>query len=355
MGFVLCLISATGFGLAPLFAKQAYAGGMTVTTMLTVRFLLAALLLWGIVLLRLRPIRISARTLAVCVGLGAVGYAVQGAAYFGAVATIDASLAALLLYTYPALTTILAVALRRARADRRRIAALTVSGAGLVLLLGAGFDAGVGILLALTAAGTYAIYLTVSETLPADLDVFALTAIVCTSAAVSLGLGGAVTGGLHAPATASAWLWVPAIAVIGTVLPIAAMFAGVRLVGASTAAILCGLEPAVTVVSTALVLGERLTATQLAGGTAILAAVVILQLPARRTAQAPARRAVQPPARNAAQWPDRNAANPERRADCPIVYSSSVTATASSLQSVKSQTHFAGTPEPPGPGARRRA
>lgn len=303
---MLCLVSATGFGLAPLFAKQAYAGGMSVTTMLTVRFALAALLLWGIVLIRRRPVRMTGRTLAVVIGLGAVGYALQGAAYFGAVATIDASLAALLLYTYPALTTILAVALRRTRADRRRIAALTVSGTGLVLLLGAGFDAGVGILLALTAAGTYAVYLTVSETLPEDLDVFALTAIVCTSAAVSIALGATITGGLHAPAVPSAWLWVPAIAVIGTVLPIAAMFAGVRRVGASTAAILCGLEPAVTVGSTALVFGERLTAAQLAGGAAILAAVVILQT--RGPAMTPARSAAAPQTRSAAATQARSAA-----------------------------------------------
>jgi drug/metabolite transporter (DMT)-like permease len=284
MGFVLCLVSATGFGLAPLFAKQAYAGGLSVTTMLTARFALAALLLWIIVAVRRRPFRLSARTLAICVGLGAVGYAVQGAAYFGAVAVIDASLAALLLYTYPALTLILAVALRRARADRRRLAALGVSASGLVLLLGlsgSGADL-IGVALALTAAGTYAIYLTVSESLPKDLDLFLLTAIVCTSAAVSLGIGGAATGGLHAPDAASAWIWVPVIAVVGTVLPIAGMFAGVRLVGASTAAILCGLEPAITVVSTSLVFGERLTAAQLLGGAAILAAVVILQMPARR-------------------------------------------------------------------------
>lgn len=310
MGFVLCLVSATGFGLAPLFAKQAYAGGLTVTTMLTARFALAALLLWAIVAVRRvvlgRTVRIGRRTLAVCVGLGAVGYAVQGAAYFGAVAVIDASLAALLLYTYPALTLLLAVALRRARPDRRRVAALAVSGSGLIMLLGVGGiapDAMPGVLLALTAAGTYAIYLTVSESLPADLDLFLLTAIVCTSAAVSLGIGGAATGGLHAPAAASAWIWVPIIAVVGTVLPIAGMFAGVRRVGASTAAILCGLEPAITVVSTALVFGERLTAAQLWGGAAILAAVVILQVPARRAArpvrapvvqtrQAPARRPV---------------------------------------------------------------
>ncbi|WP_051797134.1 DMT family transporter [Catenuloplanes japonicus] len=284
MGFVWCLVSAAGFGLAPLFAKQAYAGGLSVTTMLTARFALAALLLWIIVAVRRRPVRISGRTLAVCVGLGAVGYAVQGAAYFGAVAVIDASLAALLLYTYPALTLVLAVVLRRTRPDRRRLAALGVSASGLIMLLGVGgvaSGAALGVALALTAAGTYAVYLTVSESLPADLDLFLLTAIVCTSAAVSLGLGGAATGGLHAPDAASAWIWVPVIAVIGTVLPIAGMFAGVRLVGASTAAILCGLEPAITVVSTAVAFGERLTAAQLAGGAAILAAVVILQWPAR--------------------------------------------------------------------------
>ncbi|MFD0597664.1 DMT family transporter [Catellatospora coxensis] len=120
-------------------------------------------------------------------------------------------------------------------------------------------------LLALGAAVAYALYLTVSAGLPAGLDIFAVTAVVCTSAAVSMVVAGLATGSLHAPGQASGWLWIGLLAVVSTVVPIAGMFVGVRDVGASAAAILSCAEPAVTVATTALVYGERLTPVQAAG------------------------------------------------------------------------------------------
>lgn len=290
-GTLLCLVSAAGFGMSAVFAKQAYAAGFNVPTMLAGRFAIASVLLWALVAWR-RPKLPTGRTLAACVGLGAVGYALQAGFYFGALARIDASLTALLLYAYPGLVTVLAITLRRERPDRRRVAALACSALGLLLMLGAGGVGGGaatgGVLLALGAAVAYALYLTVSDGLPRDLDLFVVTAIVCTSATASLAVFGAATGSLRAPADASGWWWVLLIAVCSTVIPIAGMFFGVRDVGASTAAILSCAEPAVTVASTALVYGERLSPLQAAGGLAVLASVAVLQLRRRRTRPAPA-------------------------------------------------------------------
>ncbi|MEV2271406.1 DMT family transporter [Nonomuraea africana] len=275
MGVLWCLVSALGFGLSPIFAKEAYASGVTVTGMLTGRFVIAAVVLWLVVAWR-RPALPVARVALTAVGLGGVGYAVQALCYFGAVARIDASLAALLLYTYPALVTALAVVLRRESLDRRKLAALGCSAMGLVLLLGLGGAAAElsGVLLALGAAVAYSLYLTVADGLPEGLDVYLLSAIVFTAAAVTLG----VAGGLDLPATAAGWAWTGLLGLVSTVLAMVALFMGVRLLGAPTAAILSCAEPVVTLVSTSLVYGERLAAGQLAGGVAVLAAVLVLRL-----------------------------------------------------------------------------
>src|SRR6185295_5758690 len=116
-------------------------------------------------------------------------------------------------------------------------------------------------------------------------DLFLLSAIVCTSAAGTLTAAGAVTGSLHLPARPVGWLWIALLAIVSTVVPVACVFAGVRAVGAPTAAILSCAEPAVTVALTAAVYGERLTAGQLAGGAAVVAAVAVLQLRPRRRAR----------------------------------------------------------------------
>ena len=73
--------------------------------------------------------------------MGAVGYAAQSASYFAALDRIDASLLTLLLYIYPVLVMVGAVALKRESWSRRRLAALGLALAGILLvLLGAATD-----------------------------------------------------------------------------------------------------------------------------------------------------------------------------------------------------------------------
>ncbi|WP_103937914.1 DMT family transporter [Thermomonospora echinospora] len=277
LGTTLCLISAAGFGMSAVFAKETYQAGAGVQTMLTVRFALAALLFWALVAWR-RPAFPAGRTLLTCVGLGAVGYACQATFYFGSLARIDGSLAALLLYTFPPIVTVIAIALGRESMDRRRLTALACSVLGVLLLLGSGVRPGAagGVALALAAACTYALYLTVANGLPEDLDLYLVSAIVCTSAAVSLALISVSTGSWQPPAQPDGWLWTGLLAVFSTFVPIICMLAGMRVVGASTAAIVSYAEPAVTVASTALVYGERLAPTQFLGGAVVLVAVLIL-------------------------------------------------------------------------------
>lgn len=285
-GPALCLSAATGFGLAAVFAEQSHRAGVGVETMLVVRFAVAAAVFWGIVACR-RPARPTRPVLLTSLGLGAIGYAAQSTLYFSALTRIGGGLAALLLYTYPALVALIAVALGRERLDGRRGAALACSAAGLLLLLGSGGLGGTdltgGITLALGAAGVYALYLTVADTLPHGADLFLTSAIVCTGAALSLSTWCLATGSLDVPRRASGWLWTFLLAIVSTVIPIVCMFAGVRAVGAPTAAILSGAEPVVTAASTALVYGDRLGPGQLLGGLAVLAAVVLSSRRSRGT------------------------------------------------------------------------
>jgi drug/metabolite transporter (DMT)-like permease len=277
-GVLLCLVSSTCFGLSAIFAKEAYAAGVSVPATLAGRFGVAAVVLWAIVAWRRTPLP-SYRLLAVCAVLGLV-YALQAALYFAALATVDASLAVLLVYAYPALTMVLAVVLRRESPDRRRLAALGVSGAGLVLLLNAGDAMGtagtLGVALALGAAVCYAGYLTAAEAQPASLDLFVLTAIVCTTSTVSLAMWGGFTGSLAVPGVAGLG-WIVVLGVVSTVVPLVVLLLGIRAVGASTAAILSCFEPAVVVAVAAVLYGERLSPVQLVGGAAVIASVLILQ------------------------------------------------------------------------------
>jgi len=278
-GIALCLLSACGFGAMAIFAKQAYAAGMTVPTLLSLRFVLAATLFWVLVAVRgaaLPPRRVMLFALV----LGAVGYAAQAGLYFGALTHLDASLTALLLYLYPSLVLVGAIALRREHATPSRLAALGLASTGTALvLLGGGLGAVdvLGLAMAFGAAVVYATYILAADRVVAAVDPFALAALVMTGAAASTVTAGASAGALHLGFAAGGWAWLLVLVCVSTVMGTSAFFAGLRRVGPATASIVSAAEPVVTVSLAALVYAERLGPGMVAGGILVLGAVVVLQ------------------------------------------------------------------------------
>src|SRR4051812_13408576 len=133
-GTLMCLGSGAAFGAMAIFGKLAYADGATVGTLLAVRFALAAMAFWALLLARGRMGDVRAlqrRDVAIALGLGLCGYALQAGCYFAALERIDASLLSLLLYTFPAIVAVAAVALGRERVDRRRTTAPALALRGL--------------------------------------------------------------------------------------------------------------------------------------------------------------------------------------------------------------------------------
>jgi drug/metabolite transporter (DMT)-like permease len=278
----MCAGSAASFGAMGIFGKLAYDAGVGVLTLLLVRFVVAGAILGAAnAARRPRPRLPPRRALLTALGLGAIGYAAQSGLYFTALTRIDAGLTALALYLYPSLVTLSAVALGRDRLDRLRVASLVLAFAGLALVLFVGDPARIdalGIALALGAAVAYTGYILISETVLTDrLDPLTLSAFVCAGAAGSFALAAAVSGKATFSFEAIGWLWLAAIAVVSTVLAIVLFFGGLARVGPSRTSIISTIEPLVTVGLAALVFGEELTATQLAGGALVLGSVVLLQ------------------------------------------------------------------------------
>ena len=168
------------------------------------RFTLAAVIF--AVLLAARPSLAASlrgagrRALAIGFGLGAIGYAAQAGLFFAALQRLDASLLALVLYTYPAWVLLGSFALGREHPTRRRVLALGLSSAGLVVLL-AGASAGsvdaVGVALGIGASLAYTVYILVADRLSLDIAPLALTALVCAGAACTFAITGVLSGALQ--------------------------------------------------------------------------------------------------------------------------------------------------------------
>jgi drug/metabolite transporter (DMT)-like permease len=286
-GALLCLASAAAFGAMGVFGKLAYAEGATVGTLLAVRFVLAAALLWPLVALAGGVRSLSRRDAGIALALGAVGYGASSGGYFAALERLDASLLSLLVYSFPVIVAGTAVALGREPASRRTALALALVAAGLVLVLAdasAGSLDALGTALGLGTAVVYSAYVLVSERVAARVAPSVMSALVCTGAAVTLTLSGLAGGDLDPGAVTTAGFgWLGGLAVVSTVGAIGLFLAGLRRAGPTAASILSTLEPLVTVALAFAAFGESLGPAQLAGGALVLTAVLAVRTPKEAT------------------------------------------------------------------------
>lgn len=279
-GFLFCLVAASGFSTIGILAKLAYGAHINVVTLLAGRFLLTSIILWLIVVATRQSIP-SGRTLAAGLGLGVIGFGIQVTLLFVSLEHIDAALSSLLFYSYPAMVTAGALLIGREGVTMRRIFALTVALAGVGLVFsgagGAQRDT-TGILLSLASAFIYSLIILAVDRLGRQAPPLALSAVTSTGAATIFLLSGLVLSNLQLDLSPRGWGAILGIA-FATALPLAAFYRGIAAVGPSTASILLTVEPALTVVLAAIVLGERLGVSQLLGGGLVLSAVILLQWP----------------------------------------------------------------------------
>ncbi len=274
-GVLWIVLSAVGFGAMAIFAKLAYRDGVSLATMLFLRFSLAGLLLagWGCSRGMRWP---QGRDLLWLLAMGAVGYVGQAYCYFAALQYASAGLVALLLYLYPALVTLLSALLFRRRIGVARGWAVTVALVGTALTVGGDLHSQViGVALGIGAALIYSAYILVGEGVIARAGPLPGATVVMISAAVVYGVA-AFQSGLSLPVTSMGWFSVGAIALFSTLLAILGFFKGMEKLGAADASALSTLEPLITLGLSALVLGEVVSGLQLVGGALILTAVVYL-------------------------------------------------------------------------------
>jgi drug/metabolite transporter (DMT)-like permease len=193
---------------------------------------------------------------------------------------LPASLAGMLLYTYPAQVSILAVIMGDEKFNWKKGAALGVCFAGLALVLDASFKqvSAVGFAVGISAATVYSFYIVLGNRLLKKADALVTTTLVCSAAAFVFVVYGCFSGQLIFTLPFSGWVALAGMAVFATVIAILCFFAGMSHVGASNASILSTIEPVITVILSWFILGETISLVQLAGGVLILIGVLALQM-----------------------------------------------------------------------------
>jgi drug/metabolite transporter (DMT)-like permease len=307
LGFLLVVVSACSFGSGALFAKPVYAAGVDWLTLLAWRFLFAAVLSWAWLLLvsgnRRALAGVSRPRLLVLLALGVL-YVGNSATYFAALETVPASLAALIVYLYPVLVAVLTLRFGRRLRGTRAWLALGLATAGVALAVG-GIDPATtpplsGLLLTLASPLIYAAWIVIAARVggergerehaagpsgqPEETEPAPAVALMMTATAAVYWVGAFATGRPVDPrlVPGDAWPGLLGVGVISAALAVQAFYAGSRRIGAARAALVSTVEPVYTITLATLLFGERLTPLQVIGGVLVIAAVLLVQLPAIR-------------------------------------------------------------------------
>ncbi|MGO4613968.1 DMT family transporter [Nocardia sp. 2YAB30] len=268
------------------------ATGLSPVSVATCRLAVGGLLLVALLATMRRP---WPRNLSAWRRVGAVAVlaAIFQAAYFGAVAASSVSLATLItIGMSPVVVAMLEHLTGRHMVDRRRAVTIGIALCGLALLVGVpsggvgagGLLAGAGF--ASAAAAAFATVTVINGVPVPGLDAMTTTGLGFTGGALLLAPLAAHSGLAFDPTAASIAL-VLVLGLVPTALAYTLYFRGLSNAGPGIAAVLALLEPLTGAALAAGVLGERLTASGLAGAALLVVALLLAATSSRSTAQVP--------------------------------------------------------------------
>jgi drug/metabolite transporter (DMT)-like permease len=277
----LILFSACCFGAISTLVLLATRTGLTLFTVLALRYLIAGALMAVALYQAMQSHRSTAIRLVIA---GGCGQALIAGVSLSSLRWIDAATLGFLFYTYPAWVTALAALRRTEPLDARKIMALVLSLAGIaciVLRPGAASLHPIGITLALTASIIYATYIPLIGKMQGSLSPTQATACIGTGAALIFTAIALAPGDFTLRLTLPAWTAVATLAIVCTALAFVLFLRGLAVLGPVRTSIISTIEPFFTALIAAVLLGQGITLATLVGGALIASAVVVLQTGAR--------------------------------------------------------------------------
>ena len=285
-GVLLAAFGAIAFSGKAIIVKLGFRYGADAVTLIALR-MLVALPFFAVVSLVVRgrsgDAPLSSRDRWRVVGLGFLGYYLASYLDFLGLAYVSASLERLILYLNPTLVLFIGMAFFGQRINARQVVALVMGYVGVVLAFAHDFQVGgsnvlLGSALVFASALAYAIYLVGSGELVRRVGSIRLTAYASCVAALCCIVHFAVTRpiGLLFEQPAAIYGLSLINGTFCTVVPVFAVMAAIRRLGASAAAQIGMVGPVSTIALAAWLLGEHLGPLQVAGTVLVMAGVFIV-------------------------------------------------------------------------------
>ena len=272
------VIAASMFAFSNVLSKVVLNDGAEVLTLSVFRGLVGVALLMVWLRVGTPPKPHTPRQRWISLGLGVIFSAVVFG-LFAAFARVTVPIGILSYFVYPLITGFLGMLLGIERVGWRGALAALVAFCGLALMIRANPQdlALAGIAFSFMAAcGRTAILLITRATLQ-DADPQLTTWYTILGSTVLLGAVALATWNWQGPGTAGGWLAMTGVG-FGTTIAVLALFVSIKRIGPFRSALIMYLEPFLSTVFSAPVLGEIMTPLQAVGGAIMLVALVSFQL-----------------------------------------------------------------------------
>lgn len=274
-GSIYAILSGCLYGFIGYFGLSAMNGNMSASTMLFWRFLISSMIIFVLMLPKIRNSDDSYKNMVIAFLTGAVYYGVSTWLYFLSSQYIGSGLAMVIFYCYPVLIMLLNYFFYGQLIPKVYYLAI------LVILIGMGFMVDLdalsfnlwGIFLGIASAFFYACYIIGSKR--NKLSPNMSTLMVCLGCMVTSLLFSLFTHSFTLPESMAVWRNLFGISVIATVAPILLLLYSLKYISSEKASILSVLEPVFVVILGVLLLNEELRFWSVLGIALVLSGAVI--------------------------------------------------------------------------------
>lgn len=272
------IIAASSFAICNVLSKIVLAAGSDVLTLSVFRGIVGVALMFIWLRIGIAPPPHTTRARWISLGLGVL-FAGVVFGLFAAISIVTVPIAVLTYFVYPLFTGIVGALLGIERIGWRGALTALTAFLGLALMIGAhphGLALS-GLAFAIGAAICRTAILLVTRSLLQNSEPQVTTWYLMLSSTAVLVLVALLTWNWQGPQTAVGWAALVGVS-IGTTISVLALFVSIKRIGPFRSALIMYLEPLLSTVLSAPVLGETITPIQAIGGVVMLAALVAFQL-----------------------------------------------------------------------------
>ena len=284
-GYLFAAIAAASYGTNPIFAIPLYREGISVTSVLFMRYAMAVAIMFFVTMIKSpKAFVIKPKYVGLLAFMGIL-MVLSSIALFESYKYLSAGIASTLLFFYPVMVAIIMAIFYKERLTKKSWACLVTAFLGVVILSkndDGGFISLLGLTLVMLSSLSYAIYLVYINRGPMKkINTSTITFYVIFGGFLVMIPYCLLDGGLMLPKTTPAWINAIGLGFFPTVISLIFTSRAIALIGSTETAIFGALEPLTAVILGILILGETLTITPAIGMILIFTSVTVLMMKKR--------------------------------------------------------------------------